>query len=84
MAEGRYEEALAILKQGAKANNRTLPPDSELREMVEKFKSQVDIVVSMKLMHVNQNNLGRYESFLNAVFTNAVFPTMSSQIPKNI
>jgi hypothetical protein len=40
MAEGRYEEALVILKQGAKANNKTLPPESELREMIEKFKSQ--------------------------------------------
>ena len=41
MAEGRYEEALVILKQGAKANRRTLPPDAELREMMERFKSQV-------------------------------------------
>ena len=41
MAEGRYEEALVILKQGAKANRGTLPPDAELREMMERFKSQV-------------------------------------------
>jgi OCT family organic cation transporter-like MFS transporter 4/5 len=40
MAEGRFEEALVILKQGAKANRRTLPSDSELREMMERFKSQ--------------------------------------------
>jgi len=40
MAEGRFEEALVILKQGAKANRRTLPPDSELREMMERFKTQ--------------------------------------------
>ncbi len=41
MAEGRFEEALVILKVGAKANRRTLPPDSELREMMETFKLQV-------------------------------------------
>ena len=41
MAEGRYEEALVILKHGAKANRRTLPPDSEMREMMERFKTQV-------------------------------------------
>ena len=41
MAEGRCEEALVILKAGAKTNRRTLPPDSELREMMEKFRMQV-------------------------------------------
>jgi len=41
MAEGRLEEALVVLKEGAKTNRKTLPPDSELREMMEKFRSQV-------------------------------------------
>ena len=41
MAEGRFDEALVILKQGAKANGKTLPPDSVLYEMIDKFKNQV-------------------------------------------
>lgn len=35
MAEGRFDEALKILKDGAKTNNRTLPPDDELLEMMK-------------------------------------------------
>jgi MFS family permease len=35
MAEGRYEEALKILKDGAKTNKRTLPPDAEMLEMLK-------------------------------------------------
>ena len=44
MAEGRFEEAVKILKDGAKMNNRTLPPDDELLEMMERFKEQEEEV----------------------------------------
>lgn len=40
IAEGRCEEALKILKAGAKTNKRTLPPDNELLEMLEKLKEE--------------------------------------------
>merc|ERR1712088_1042835 len=33
VAEGRLDEAVAILKNGAKTNNKQLPPDDELMEM---------------------------------------------------
>lgn len=40
MAEGRFEEALKILKDGAKTNGNTLPPDEELLDMMERFRDQ--------------------------------------------
>ncbi len=40
MAEGRFEEALKILKDGAKTNKRTLPPDDELLAMMDRFRTQ--------------------------------------------
>ena len=42
MAEGRFDEALKILKDGAKTNNRTLPPDDELLEMMKSIAEEVD------------------------------------------
>jgi len=35
MAEGRFDEALHILKNGAKTNKKQLPPDDELMEMLK-------------------------------------------------
>ena len=34
VAEGRIDEALVILKDGAKKNKKSLPPDDELRELL--------------------------------------------------
>ena len=41
VAEGRLEEALAILKNGAKTNNKQLPPDDELMEMLTAIAADV-------------------------------------------
>ena len=41
MAEGRFEEAIKILKSGAKCNDRTLPSDDELLEMMQAIKEDV-------------------------------------------
>ncbi len=38
MAEGRFSEALKILKEGAAKNGNTLPPDDELLGMMEQFR----------------------------------------------
>jgi len=38
MAEGRFDEAIKILRDGAKTNGRTLPSDDELREMMQAIK----------------------------------------------
>merc|ERR1712109_133518 len=35
MAEGRFDEALHILKNGAKTNKKQLPPDDELMDMLK-------------------------------------------------
>jgi len=35
---------LKILKDGAKTNGNTLPPDQELLDMMERFKAQEDVV----------------------------------------
>jgi hypothetical protein len=59
MAEGRLEEALVILKEGAKTNRKTLPPDSELREMMEKFRSQV------KFLSIKIKNSIKYDFIVN-------------------
>jgi hypothetical protein len=55
MAEGRFDEAIAILKQGAKANGKTLPPDSVLYEMVEKFKNKVKLQVPDKMLFIQSS-----------------------------
>jgi OCT family organic cation transporter-like MFS transporter 4/5 len=39
---GRFDEALKILKGGAKVNKMTLPPDSELLDMMEKVKQSAE------------------------------------------
>ena len=41
VAEGRLDEALAILKNGAKTNNKQLPPDDELMEMLTAIAADV-------------------------------------------
>ena len=40
---GRFDEALKILKGGAKMNKKTLPPDSELLDMMEKVKQSAEL-----------------------------------------
>ena len=44
---GRFDEALKILKGGAKVNKKTLPPDSELLDMMEKVKQAADFCQSI-------------------------------------
>eukprot|EP00095_Tigriopus_kingsejongensis_P005178 maker-scaffold237_size242172-snap-gene-1.35 protein:Tk05178 transcript:maker-scaffold237_size242172-snap-gene-1.35-mRNA-1 annotation:"sugar transporter" len=39
---GNFKEALRILKEGAKTNGNTLPPDEEVLAMMQKFKTQED------------------------------------------
>ena len=41
VAEGRLDEAVAILKNGAKTNNKQLPPDDELMEMLTAIAADV-------------------------------------------
>ena len=40
LGERRFEEALKIMKEGAKANGKTLPSDEEMMDMFEKFAAQ--------------------------------------------
>ena len=41
MAEGRFDEALHILKNGAKTNKKKLPSDDELMEMMKAISADV-------------------------------------------
>lgn len=41
MAEGRFQEALKIMKDGAKTNGNTLPSDGEILEMMESIHQEV-------------------------------------------
>ena len=41
--KGRFDEALKILKTGAKMNKKTLPSDNEMIEMMEKIKLQDEL-----------------------------------------
>ena len=45
LAAGRLDEALVILKQGAKTNNKQLPPDDELMEMLTAIAADVSEMV---------------------------------------
>ena len=47
MAEGRFEEAIKILKGGAKCNDRTLPSDDELLEMMQAIKEDVSTLIDV-------------------------------------
>jgi OCT family organic cation transporter-like MFS transporter 4/5 len=40
VSKGRFDEALKILKGGAKINKKTLPSDNEILDMMEKIKQQ--------------------------------------------
>lgn len=40
ISKGRFDEALKILKGGAKTNKMTMPPDNEILDMMEKVKQQ--------------------------------------------
>ena len=46
MAEGRFDEAIKILRDGAKCNDRTLPSDDELREMMQAIKEDVSFLIN--------------------------------------
>ena len=49
MAEGRFDEAIKILRDGAKTNGRTLPSDDELREMMQAIKDDVSYFKNTKI-----------------------------------
>ena len=57
VAEGRLDEALAILKNGAKTNNKQLPPDDELMEMLTAIAADVSENKSEKAGNSNQDLL---------------------------
>ncbi len=61
MAEARFEEALKILKDGARMNGRTLPPDEELLEMMERFKEQEEEVKTETVERTTKEKL--YDAF---------------------
>jgi OCT family organic cation transporter-like MFS transporter 4/5 len=62
MAEGRFDEALKILKDGAKTNKKQLPSDDELMEMMrsisadeedkEEEKVEVELTTGQKILPV--------------------------------
>jgi len=52
MAEGRFDEAMAILKAGAKRNKKQLPSDDELMEMMKSISADEEdkeVVVEVEL-----------------------------------
>ena len=52
VAEGRLDEAIAILKNGAKTNNKTLPPDEELMEMLTAIAADVSENIFVTVLHL--------------------------------
>ena len=63
VAEGRLDEALAILKNGAKTNNKQLPPDDELMEMLTAIAADVskNIFSFISCRFLNPNNFFQFE-----------------------
>ena len=51
MAEGRFQEALKIMKAGAKTNGNTLPSDGEILEMMEAIHQEVRSISSCTYAH---------------------------------
>ena len=54
VAEGRLDEALAILKNGAKTNNKQLPPDDELMEMLTAIAADVSETIFLIFCHIDK------------------------------
>jgi hypothetical protein len=54
VAEGRLDEALAILKNGAKTNNKQLPPDDELMEMLTAIAADVSETISLIFCQIDK------------------------------
>ena len=63
VAEGRLDEAVAILKNGAKTNNKQLPPDDELMEMLTAIAADVseNIFSNFSCMLLNHNDFIQFE-----------------------
>ena len=69
MAEGRFDEALHILKNGAKTNKKQLPPDDELMEMLKAISADVSSF-NLFLLQTNSNLNACLCSIISSQFRN--------------
>ena len=69
MAEGRFDEALHILKNGAKTNKKQLPPDDELMEMLKAISADVSSF-NLFLLQTNFNLNACLCSIISSQFRN--------------
>ena len=69
MAEGRFDEALHILKNGAKTNKKQLPPDDELMDMLKAISADVSSF-NLFLLQTNFNLNACLCSIISSQFRN--------------
>jgi OCT family organic cation transporter-like MFS transporter 4/5 len=76
VAEGRLDEALAILKNGAKTNNKQLPPDDELMEMLTAIAADDEDAQKVEKVEVELSGMQKFLSVFEEIFVLVKTPEM--------
>lgn len=76
VAEGRLEEAVAILKNGAKTNNKQLPPDDELMEMLTAIAADDEDAQKEEKVEVQLSASQKFLSVFEEIFVLVKTPEM--------
>jgi len=76
VAEGRLDEAIAILKNGAKTNNKTLPPDEELMEMLTAIAADDEDAQKEEKVEVELSASQKFLSVFEEIFVLVKTPEM--------
>jgi len=76
VAEGRLDEALAILKNGAKTNNKQLPPDDELMEMLTAIAADDEDAQKEEKVEVELSASQKFLSVFEEIFVLVKTPEM--------
>jgi len=76
VAEGRLDEAIAILKNGAKTNNKQLPPDDELMEMLTAIAADDEDAQKEEKVEVELSASQKFLSVFEEIFVLVKTPEM--------
>lgn len=76
VAEGRLDEAIAILKNGAKTNKKQLPPDDELMEMLTAIAADDEDAQKVEKVEVELSAGQKFLSVFDEIFVLVKTPEM--------
>jgi len=76
MAEGRFDEALQILKAGAKTNNNSLPPDEEIMEMMKSIAADEEDAEEKTTVEVKLSTGQKIAAVFDEIFVLVKTPEM--------